>query len=201
MKIYIRAVLRLLLWLVISSFLFFAVESLIRMLYSELHMQFGDRFPTYSPITDKEKYIELENKLSLYASIAVFIILSIIATVFDNERYEHMIKETDGLYTVKNGIRIYSKRYALSDIVASLVAILPFFLLALIRFPKTNARFLLAFEEWLTGFLVCHLSFINNFGFVCGYLIAAAIIFTAKIPSAIIGLRRWRGLWLSDIEN
>jgi hypothetical protein len=173
----------------------------MRVIYSELHMRFGDRFPTYNPITDNEKYIKFENNLSLCASTAVFFIFSIIATVFDNERYEYMIKETDGLYTIKGGVRIYTKRYAATDILASLTAILPLFLMTLIRFPKTNIKFLLALDEWLTGFLVCPLSFVNKFGFVLGYAAAAAVIFIAKIPSAAIGLRRWRGLWLSDIEN
>ena len=201
MKIYVRAIVRLLLWMLISFMLYFLVEAFLRMVYSELHMRFGNRFPTYSPVIDNDKYLDFKNKLSLCASVVVFLILSTIATVFDNERYEHMIKETDGLYTIKKGLHVYLKRYTLSDAVASLVAILPFFLLTLIRIPKTNIRFLLAFEEWLAGFLCCPLSFINNFGFVCGYLIAAAVIFVAKIPSAIIGLSRWRGLWLSDIEN
>ncbi len=201
MKIYFRAVMRLFLWLLLSFLLFFIVTSLMRVIYSDLHVRFGDRFPTYSPVTDNDKYLEFEKNLSLCASAAVFFIFSIIATVFDNERYEHMIKETDGLYTIKNGVRIYSKRYAAADILASLIAILPLFLMTLISFPKTNIRFLLALEEWLTGFLVCPLSFVNNFGFVFGYAISAAVILTAKIPSAVIGLRRWRGLWLSDVEN
>ncbi len=164
-------------------------------------MRFESRFPVYSPVTDNEKYTEFENNLSLCASCVVFSIFSVISTVFDNERYEYLIKETDGLYTIKNGIRIYSKRYAAADIAESLIAILPLFLMTLIKFPKTNIRFLLACEEWLTGFLICPLSFINNFGLVFGYAIAAAVILTAKIPSTIIGLRRWRGLWLSDIEG
>ena len=201
MKVYIRALIRLFLWLLISFLLFFIAVSFMRVIYSELHMRFGDRFPTYSPVTDKEKYTEFENNLALCASGAVFFILSLISTVFDNERYEYMIKITDGLYTIKNGVPIYAKRYTAADTLASLTAILPLFLMTLISFPKTNIKFILALEEWLTGFLVCPLSFVNKFGLIFGYALSAAIIFAAKIPSAIIGLRRWRGLWLSDIEN
>lgn len=200
-KIYLRAVMRLLLCLLLSFLLIFIVTPFMRTVYSELNMHFKEIFPIYSPITDNEKYLEFEKNISVLSAGTVFFVFSFVTTVFDNERYEHMIKLTDGFYTLKNGVRIYIKRYAAADIISSAIAPLPIFLMTLIKFPKTDIRFLLTFEEWLGEFLTCPHAFINKFGFIYGYVIAAAVILMAKIPAAVTGLKRWRGLWLSDVEN
>ncbi len=201
MKICFRATIRLFLLLLASFLLYYPVSSLLRAVYSALNSRFETVFPIYNPITDGEMYLEFEKNLAACVAAVIFFLLSLISAVFDNERYEYMIKKTEGFYKIADGLRIYSARYAAADAVSAIIAHLPLFLFSLFKFPKTEVRFLLLLEEWVDGFLISAHAFTDRFGFTFGVAAAALILLSAKIPASILGLRRWRGLWLSDVEN
>ena len=201
MKICFRAAIRLFLLLLVSFLLYYPVLSLLRSVYSELNLRFETVFPIYNPITDAENYLKFENNFVACAAAVIFFLLSLVSSAFDNERYEYIIGKTDGFYKIADGVRIYSARYAAADAVSAVISPLPLFLFSLFKFPKTEVRFLLLLEEWVDGFLISAHAFTDRFGFILGFAAATSILLCAKIPAAIIGLKRWRGLWLSDVEN
>ena len=201
MKICFRATIRLFLLLSASFLLYHPVSSLLRAVYTAMNMRFEAAFPIYNPITDGEAYIEFEKNFAVCAAAVIFFLLSLVSSVFDNERYEYMIKKTEGFYKIKDGFRIYYPRYAAADAVSAIISHIPLFILTLLVFPKTEIRLLLQLEEWVNGFLIAHSAFTDKFGFTLGFASAAVVLLSAKIPASILGLRRWRGLWLSDVEN
>lgn len=201
MKICFRATIRLFLLLSASFLLYHPVSSLLRAVYSSLSLHFETVFPIYNPIIEGDMYLEFERNLSFCTAAVIFFFFSLISSVFDNERYEYMIKQTEGFYKIRDGFRIYYPRYASADAVSAIISHIPLFLLTLLVFPKTEIRLLLQLEEWVNGFLIAHSAFTDKFGFPFGFAVAALILLCAKIPASILGLRRWRGLWLSDVEN
>lgn len=201
MKIYIRAAQRLFFMTLLSFLLFYPVSMLVRMTYSALNSRWETIFPIYNSVTEKNMQLAVEQNLALTASVIIFALLTLLAVIFDNERYEFMIRKTEGFFTLRQGLVIYGRRYAAADILSSVLSPIPLFALSLFKFPKTEVRLVLQLEEWTDSFLIAISSFTDKLGFVAGYICAVLVILTFKAPSAVIGLSRWRGLWLSDVDN
>ena len=189
MRIYLHSILRYAAFYTLGFVFFsFSVEPLAAILRNF----FPSLFPTFNPIFEKEAYIASYATIEIIAAVIAILLSTVVAIRFDNERYEGVIKKTDGFYTIKSALPIYFSDFWKADLISAVLVPIPFIILAAIKFPEKIV-------DWINIFVISTQAFTNEFGFVLGSLIIilASIIF--RIPAAVSGLFRWRGLWLSDI--
>ena len=112
---------------------------------------------------------------------------------------EYMISKTDGMYTMRDGLKLYLKRNLLDDLVASAVVPLPFVyigwrLIPQLVFLPESVVSLLNIPLEPTGIMV------SAFGAVGAYAVIAAAFLVFRIVSGIRAIDVWRVVWLSDIQ-
>jgi len=91
----------------------------ITIIYDYLTLTFPELFKSYNPITTPEEYKTfslITSSLSIAIALAV---LHYTALRLDNRRLEFLMKETEGFYTMKEGLTLYFKEMWLSDIISA----------------------------------------------------------------------------------
>ena len=156
-------------------------------------------FPVYNYVTEHESYLKLESELLLIISAMVLAAMSYLSVRFDNERYEYMITRTDGMYTIKDGARIYYERYFKSDIVTSFIVPLPLTIIVYFL-PLISGALPETVYELLLIPLRPTLLFVNVLGGLIGYFVMVVIAAVARQASGIAAISAFRASWLSDVN-
>ena len=181
--------------------IFFISGYIVRSFYALLAEWIPSIFALYNPVADKDAYEKAEKISALITAIISLYIATYIAVVYDNERYEYIIGRTDGFYTLGEGLRIYSLRYIPVDLLISvLVPALPIGLV-FIKLPPDAPRMLLKAVDGIDGFLSIQGAFTDMFGFSGGIILLAAFSLIFRIPASYFAVRRFRGVWLSNIDG
>ena len=184
-----------------SAFLVFAIFLVVRvaivhLIYPTLQDWFPNLFHTYNAITDKEKIAEVNKRINFVSAAVSFFIMPFLEKQYDNSRFEYIVDKTYGFYRLKDGFSVYMKSYLFADITALLLAPAPYIPLLLIKLPKRLDRVL--------GFLLTPLepfsAVADVTGLVGAYFTIALIALLALVPATFTSLKRWRGLWLAEIE-
>jgi hypothetical protein len=195
---HLRSAARYFIFFALGFLVFYVLNALCTTVYYHIAKMI-DPLPYYNAVTEREAYEGQMRAIALAAGILTVPILTLICVVYDNERYEYIISKTDGFYRIKDGARIYRQEYAIADTIASFTAPLPIALLSLIPFPAEPGRRIAQAEKLLDSFLSLVNAFSDSLGLAFGIILILLISLAARIPAAYLGLRRWRGLWLSDI--
>lgn len=187
----------------VASLAYGAVRALVDTVYYSLLSQFlPQAFPTYNFVSQKEQYRALCESLDVWATVLLCVVVGVLCVVFDNGRRESVIDETGGFYRIKQGCEDYYHNYAVSDVVASLVAPVPLLALSLIPLSEQAPRLILRAFEALCRPLnaVAAVSDMESAAatLLVAYPVAVASILAARLLAAPIALSRWRAEWLSD---
>ena len=93
--------LSLLIFIVLAQLLAHAAVFAVDACYAALHKWFGNAFPLYSPIADREQYDAFRAVIDLI-SYAIALYFSVyLSIMISNKPNENLIKETDGFYTAR----------------------------------------------------------------------------------------------------
>ena len=191
MNKYINSLLRYFCFYLISSaFLLFISEPMFEI----LRTIFPLAFPSYNPITEKEAYLALKESANLISAIITVTLATIVAVAFDNMRYEVVISKTDGFYRIGGCLSLYTSEFLVPDLISSLAVPMPFIILSCFSFPERAA-------DIISHINATTLAFTDKLGVFWGGMLILAISLLARLPAAISGLKRWRGIWLADIGN
>ena len=201
MKKYVHSILRYFTLYAFGFALLFVLGALIQSVYASLSDTVPTVFPSYNPITQKAELTSLEATLSLISATVTVFILTFITVKYDNERFSFMISETDGFYTLREGGKIYLQSYLYADLVSSVCVPLPFLLMTQISFPEDSVKSVKVFENILETILSTTSAFVDKLGFFGGALAAIAVSILSRFPAGYSGLKRWRGMWLSDVDR
>ncbi len=184
----------------LCGFLAFAVVSfLVNAAFNLLCEWFPAVFRKYDFISEEELAESLSQKLKLTCGIISVFLLEIIAVKYDNARYEYLISQTDGFYTIKSGARLYISEYLYADILSSVLVPITTFWMIFIRIGEAAPKFLKFMAGYLNSFLAVPLSFAEKYGIIYGILLLILTSLLSRVPAIWLGLRRWRAVWLSDI--
>ena len=153
-------------------------------------------FPAYNPVLDREAYERLNGNINLASAFLAVFLISYFTVRFDNRRFEVMITETEGLYTLREGARIYFPRFFAIDAVTAFVMAAPI-PVALLFIPEEMPKFLTRAVGTLSA-LSC--VFTDRLGTVLGIVAIALVILAFRLLSGLISLSKWRAVWLSDIS-
>jgi hypothetical protein len=179
----------------IFGFIDFAVKSLI---YPALTEWFPRIVPEYNFVNEREDYDRLYATMSVISALILICISSHVTMRLDNERMEYMITETEGLYTLGDGARIYYSRYLKADTCAAMLIPLPLMIfeafLPLFGFLPEGALSLIQIPLEPTR------AFTSTLGVIPAYLVMAVTFCAARLASGLRCIDLWRALWLSDIE-
>ena len=184
----------------IFGFVFIALgTSCARYLYAYMNYLFPRVFPLFSAVSEKEEYAKY---LMLIASVGIFTaiwIINFFALRLDNSKFELMIKRTDGLYTVKDGIKIYLGEFGISEVISGvllplILVIPPFFI------PEFGVQ-----SVPVVGFLIMLMEKLLWLGyafkeyFSIGEALLLVAVFSSLSRAALIpgALKHWRASWLS----
>jgi hypothetical protein len=145
---------------------------------------------TVNPIHTPDEYeLYLRSIATVGALVGTFLI-NYISLRLDNVKFEHVITETDGQYTMREGLALYFREFLRSDVIAST---LPIALLV------AGAYFIP--EKLLDRGLIILFkpgaSLIEFYGIVGSVIIAVIFSLLTRIASIPLALRTWRALWLS----
>lgn len=201
MKKYAHSLLRYFVIYALGFIPFYIVSVLSNVLYGILSDKLPSLFPSYNALTDKAQYVSLEATLALLCAVITVFITTAFAVKYDNERYEFIIDETDGFYTLRDGGKIYAKSYLYADAVCALCVPIVFFILTYVTFPEDSVRALRILEDVLVTVASPTNAFSNKLGLELGVATAVFTSLLSRIPAGYMGLKRWRGLWLSDIDG
>lgn len=201
MKKYAHSVMRYLVIYTLGFAVLYIVRAFADVVYNVLSSRMPNVFPSYNVITDKSGLLSLEATLSFISAILTVFILTVFTVSYDNERYEFIISETDGFYTLSHGFSIYGKNYIYADVLASVLVPMPFFLIALIKLPENSVKALLIISDILGALSAPSRAFSDKLGLLGGAAVAVLVSLLSRIPAGYRGLKRWRGLWLSDIDR
>ena len=199
MKIYLRAAVRYLIFYTLAFAAFMLLEMLLHNLYSILSLYYPDAVPIYDELSTPEKYARLSEIIATLSAILSVIIASFISTVLDNERFEYLITRTDGFYKVADGTRLYLKRYALPDAIASATAPLPIFALGLISLPERPRGLIRFFIEAFSNLLSLTNAITDSLGLIFGLSATILTAFISKLLFSPYAALRYRARWLSNI--
>jgi len=153
-------------------------------------------FRVYNQVLEPEAFERVNGNINLIAALFAIFAISYLTVRYDNRRYEVMITETEGLYTVREGAALYYPRFLRVDLLSSMVMAIPLAVLPLFL-PEEMPKILRRITETLTAMTWV---FTDRFGIILGTLVLALLIFVFRQLSGLIALGRWRALWLSDID-
>ena len=191
-KIYIYAFLHKLAVFVFACLVFFVAEEFCLGIYRELSAANPAVFPAYHPITNKEEYLLLTQRLSVFAAIPSIFLVAFFAEPFANERFEYIIKKTDGMYFIRDGARIYFRRYIIADALSALL--IPSLAVVAVTFiPRLKET-----EGLFALFNMCD-SAASELGPILAVLLISAIFLFSILVGGLRALAVWRGRWLSSI--
>ena len=198
MKSVLMRILKLFLYLIPGLIISLVLRIFFDAIYQSLHAYFGDLFPLFSPITEREKYAVYDGIMSAVTLWAAFFLTVYFSIFTDNERYEEIIAKTDGLYDVKDAIPLYKGKFILGDAIASLLLSLaltvPLPFLPEKIFTLTVSR-ALVMPRAVCGIIP------GVTGIIFGWFIIFAILIISHIPSVLLALKGWRAKWLSSFVS
>ncbi len=174
--------------------LFSVCRGIVNWVYNALAEIAPSLFAVYNQVTEKELYQALSTRLSLIAVFCAVAIINFLCAIYDNERYERLVTETDGLYKIPSVLPSYLKGVLACDICAPLLPQLLAQAVALVSFPKKAEKFAEFYFEpqrLLTA----------SFGFAQGFLLLALAAVLARLAATPFALKRYRGLWLTGFED
>lgn len=201
MKRYAISFIRYLVFYALGFAVFFIFSYVTRAAHALLCEWLPETFTVYNPVTDREAYDRVEGILALAAATLSLYTVTHLAVVYDNERYEYTISATDGFYTLRDGLALYFPRYILPDILAAtLIPCLPLGL-TFITLPEDAPRWLERILDSVLDLIIIQESFINAFGFSLGIILLLLLSIAFRAPAAYFAVKRFRGVWLSDIEG
>ena len=201
MKKYLHSFLRYFLFFIIGFIIFSLFAFLTKHLNEFLAGIFPNFFKIYNPVSNHEELVLQNQNFALISAILSVLTVTFIAIRYDNLRYEHLISQTDGFYTVKRGADIYRSEFLGADLFSSILVPSLTLGLTLINIPNDAHRFLKILENFLGEILVIPLAFTERFGFIFGAALLVLISVILRIPAIYISLTHWRGIWLSSTEH
>lgn len=187
---YFTSLLRYFCFYTLAFLVFLLLNGAIREILCEL---LPTLFPPYNPVTEKELYFQMAKNTALVTAFICIFLASYAAVAFDSIRYERVISKTDGFYRIKNALPSYLLDFLPADIIGSAISPLPLLLLTLFSFPENVTKHtdkLFALTEAFTG----------KFGTLSGFLMIFLFSLASRLVIAPIALRRFRGMWLADVE-
>ncbi len=192
---------------IFSPLLFRAVYPLIDGVHQLLSDILPSVFYAFNQVTEKDAYEAQQLIIRLIAGALTLLLINLISVVYDNFKNEYIIGKTDGFYTIAEGLRLYASRFTASDFAATVSVPLIFALPSLIprnlsELLDTETSYLGSrLEALLSGFFTSTTVFTDVLGAALGIFLIVLLSVLFHGAAAIIGLKRWRGLWLSDIER
>ena len=201
MKKYFYSIVRYFLIYLLGFIAFFIFDYLFTSLNEFLSGVFPEFFKIYNPITSRIDLIRQKETIALLSGISSVFVITLIAVKGDNLRYEFIISQTEGLYTIRDGFSIYRKNFLLSDIIPAVFVPLSTVGLTLISVSENDPKFLRILADYLDSILAVPYSFTDKLGFLPGVTALLLISLAARLPVAYLSLANWRGNWLSSIEH
>ncbi len=166
-------------------------------LYPVLNNYLPEIFVTYNPVLEKTEYLAWQSTVRCASGVMTVISVNAIDVIYDNSRLELLVSRTDGFYRLADGFKIYIKSFLSVDIISSLISPAVFIPLTLISLPERFVRI----EELIHAPLVMTEMISIRLGHVVAYFVIALSSLVTRACAVWLGLKRWRGLWLSDIGN
>jgi hypothetical protein len=186
----------LLLWLLMPLVIYFPRFVIDGVLFRALCEWFPSVFVNYSPVSEPEAYAVLSAILDIAVASAAILIISYISVRYDNERMEYMISKTEGLYSLKDGSKLYFPRYFLADVAVSLAVVLPF-VIASAFVPEHVHKFVDPVFDYLFSFVRIYTS---HLGIALGAFVLCLSLLVGRTLSGLRSLKAWQGIWLSEVE-
>lgn len=164
-----------------------------RWLVEAFHDLFVELFPTvfhsYNAITSADEYLIQSARLDTVTVALSMLIVSYLALLLDNKRFEHFIVKNEGLYTMPEGLRQYCREFLTVDVSVALV-IPVLFSLPLAFVPA----------EWIerVAWIPTALNYrlVGAYGFASGTAAAVLISLGTRLLAIPHRVARWRAAWL-----
>lgn len=173
--------------------------------YPALSEIFPNALPDYNPVFEKEELLALNQKLAFIAALLSAFAVGAIEVRHDNLRLEFIISRTDGFYKIVDGIGLYAGEFFLTDIIAALLTPAIFIPLTLIKLPENTevtVQITARISDFLENFLLAMPNaVVREIGYLWSFILLFTTLFAARMLGAYLGLKRWRALWLSDVEG
>ena len=165
----------------------------VEWIYTYLNHLMPDIFPLYNPIYDPEAHARLNKTWTVVGIFVTLFLINFIALRLENKKYERIIVLTDGQYLLKDGMKLYFKEFAVSDVVTAVIlpvclTIPPYFIS-----EDTLGKFGLIIFTWL-GYNMSLL-----YEIVPAVITVAIFSIVGRALSVPLAVRSYRAAWLSDI--
>ena len=201
MKKYLQTILRYLIVYLLGFAAFIVIGALVSVFHNALCNWMPDVFVHYNFITEPEAAEAQRINLNFITGIITVFVLAVISVKYDNSRYEFVISKTDGFYTLREGASIYASHYLVADTLAAVLVPMTTVGLVFIKITKESPKLIRQLERYLDSFIALPLSYTEKLGFTIGVILLALTSLLSRVAAVYSGLKRWRGVWLSDIDR
>ncbi len=175
-----------------TAIFYFCSVFVTKMAYPTLNDISPDLFPLPNYIFEEEEYAALQKLLMLPSLLLCFFIIARVSLFFDNSRFEHVISKTDGMYRMKEGLKLYYSSFLLSDVIISLLVPVGLTLPVYIYVPKKYIDMI--FSLFFTPAFNCY----ESFGYVKGAVILVLVTLVCRLLAGAFATRGYRARWLSS---
>lgn len=181
-----------------SGFIAYLAATALYPLFSEICYSFYvilrgfiPSLPLYSSVLEKEKYQLLMGTINAIATLPSLTVATFAVARFQNKRYESITAETNGLYTLREGLEFYFPRYLVADIIGALAPV-AVFCTAYHLIPDVIIK---KYISALFAFTAAPVGLIGAIPSATLFTLA----FLACVPlKAIYSTLAWRASWLSE---
>ena len=118
---YFKKIFSLFLWMIAGILISAVCNVFVGELYRFLSGLLPGVFPSYDIVNERDMYYAMEETLLLFALALSIFCVTYISLTRDNDRFEYIITKTDGFYEIKDVLKTYVDKFALSDIISCII--------------------------------------------------------------------------------
>ena len=191
---YFRSPLRFFLVYLFLPVIFIVTSALVEVIYAGIAEIAPKLLPDYNRITEKEEYLAFSRAVNAATALFTVFITGFVTAIYDNARYEDVVKRTDGLFRIPKELPFYFKRNFPADVLSAALAPAVFVPLTL---PSYSEKFL----EYFGILLLPHLRIAEVFSPVAAYFLISLSVLLGRVLAMPKALSRFRSMWLASFVD
>jgi hypothetical protein len=172
------------------------VSYFVSNLYETLHLWLPDVFVKFNVVIEKELFLAHQSRMNVFSTLLTLFFTVYLSLRFNNERDEFIISVTDGLFSIKDAIPSYVKRFLVSDIAATVI-ISNLFAIPITFIPKQFLNTDGTIASFLSQYRLCMESF-GEVGMAIFYTLALLIL---HVPALPLSLKSYRAKLLAGFAS
>ena len=192
----VRRTYNLFLWMLLGLLTGVLIYVCLGEIYSLLKENLPTLFPTYNIVTERVLYDRAEKTVIIFSLIINLLLVVNISSKYDNGKFEYIVTKTDGIYKIPDILKTFVCKFALPDIIASIIVSAVYFIpISFIPSQFVNGG------SFIASLVLPYHTVFTTFGIVGGTVFVAVFMLISHAIALYPSLRYYRAKWLSGFAE